>query len=309
MPRPSSFRLSLRTATAAVLLSICPIFASPSFTANNQSGIHFVSSPAPQEALTSAKAAFAQQQEQARATLLSRYGEALKTFTNAGRLQDAAKLSEEMKAFEASGVLQGNSAVQKDLADYGRAVKAARSALAAAYEGAIKALTQAGALTEANELLKERGELALTARVISIALQERRTHFLQHANHLLFARPASNPAERMNAGFELVPGLSEPGAVSFRCSNLPGHYLAHGNFRLRATRPDGSDGARQNATFRQVKGLGSPSGVSFESINHPGRFLRVRSASGEVWIDKNDGTAAFRTEATFLITEPQFPLW
>lgn len=47
-----------------------------------------------------------------------------------------------------------------------------------------------------------------------------------------------------------------------------------------------------------VTGLANAGGVSFESVNYPGRFLRVR-ASGEVWLDQNDSTAAFNNEATF----------
>ncbi|MNL52713.1 Alpha-L-arabinofuranosidase B (ABFB) [compost metagenome] len=47
-----------------------------------------------------------------------------------------------------------------------------------------------------------------------------------------------------------------------------------------------------------VAGLADSSGVSFESANYPGRFLRVRT-NGEVWLDQNDSTAAFRNEATF----------
>ena len=44
--------------------------------------------------------------------------------------------------------------------------------------------------------------------------------------------------------------------------------------------------------------LTSASGVSFESANYAGYYLRVRS-NGEVWVDKNDNTAAFRDSATF----------
>jgi hypothetical protein len=47
-----------------------------------------------------------------------------------------------------------------------------------------------------------------------------------------------------------------------------------------------------------VAGLTDAAGVSFESVNFPGRYLRVRS-NGEVWLDQNDSTAAFKNEATF----------
>jgi Alpha-L-arabinofuranosidase B (ABFB) domain len=48
-------------------------------------------------------------------------------------------------------------------------------------------------------------------------------------------------------------------------------------------------------------------GASFESINYPGYYIHARN--DELFIDKYDGSARFRAEATFVIVEPQFKLW
>jgi hypothetical protein len=55
----------------------------------------------------------------------------------------------------------------------------------------------------------------------------------------------------------------------------------------------------EDSEFRVRIGMSNASAVSFESVNFAGYYLRVRS-NGEVWVDKYDGSAAFRDSATFV---------
>jgi hypothetical protein len=71
-------------------------------------------------------------------------------------------------------------------------------------------------------------------------------------------------------------------------------YVRHQNFRVRI---DENVSPLQDSEFRLVPGLASSTAVSFESVNFPGRFLRHRS--NEIWLDANDGSAAFRAAATW----------
>ncbi len=258
--------------------------------------------------LEKAKVAFNEQQDAARKRLLAAYAELLKSLSAANRMQESVKVGEDLKAFEEKGILLGTQGLQKPISEYGKAIKAARDGLSASYDAAIKQLTTAGQAARASELLKEYSDLAFKSRLMSLTMPGKRNLFLMHGGYVLWAKPMDSDGARLNATFELVPGLANGGAVSFRVVNVPDHFLAHGDFRLKAVRFDPGDGFRKNATFKQVKGLGSGTGVSFESYNFPGYFIRVRG-NGEAWVDKNDGSVAFRSEATFQITEPRYRLW
>lgn len=83
--------------------------------------------------------------------------------------------------------------------------------------------------------------------------------------------------------------------ICLQSYNYPDRYIRHVNYRARI---DANVSPVQDAQFKMITGLAGSSGTSFESINYPGRFLRVR-ANGEVWLDPNDSTAAFKDEATF----------
>ena len=89
----------------------------------------------------------------------------------------------------------------------------------------------------------------------------------------------------------------EPISVNVRLQsyNFPDRYVRHSNYRGQI---DANVSPVQDSQFKMVTGLTNSSGVSFESINFPGRFLRVRS-NGEVWLDSNDSTTAFKNDATF----------
>ncbi|WP_228745243.1 AbfB domain-containing protein [Paenibacillus sp. S150] len=89
----------------------------------------------------------------------------------------------------------------------------------------------------------------------------------------------------------------EPLSVNVRLQsyNYPDRYIRHSSYRAQI---NDNVAPAQDAQFKMVAGLTDSNGVSFESVNLPGRFLRVRS-NGEVWLDQNDGTTAFKNDATF----------
>lgn len=258
--------------------------------------------------LQNAKQEFNAQNEKARKDLLQHYTEVLKAHAENGKLDLSLKVREEMKLFEENGILLGSPELKDHYLEYGRSLKGARDTLAAAYEEAIKQLTKAEALDKAEELQKEYAVLALKAPLNSLAVYNRRTAFVQHADYLGWAKKVAGDGGRLNATFELAPGLADPAAVSFRSVNVPNHYLVHANFRLRLVRLNDTSEFRKNATFKRVKGLAAATATSFESVNHPGHFIRART-DGELYLDRYDKSAQFRLDATFVILDPQYKLW
>jgi hypothetical protein len=108
----------------------------------------------------------------------------------------------------------------------------------------------------------------------------------------------------MNATWEVVPGLSNPKFTSFRVVN-PEHrecFLTHGAFRVVIGKPDRQKG-KANCTFRCVPGLAQPDMWSLEAVNWHGYFIRVR-ADQRLYLDRNDGSQAFKEEATFDVVSP-----
>jgi hypothetical protein len=78
--------------------------------------------------------------------------------------------------------------------------------------------------------------------------------------------------------------------------NFATYFMRHSNFRGRI---DPNVNPIQDSQFVERAGLNGVSGtVSLESVNRPGYFLRHRS-NGEVWLDQNDNTTAFRNSATW----------
>jgi hypothetical protein len=78
--------------------------------------------------------------------------------------------------------------------------------------------------------------------------------------------------------------------------NFPTRYIRHYAFHAKI---DENVAPIEDSEFRVRIGMSNASAVSFESVNFAGYYLRVRS-NGEVWVDKYDGSAAFRDSATFV---------
>jgi hypothetical protein len=97
-----------------------------------------------------------------------------------------------------------------------------------------------------------------------------------------------------NQQWTLTP-FSTTAITRLQSHNFPTRHLRHSGYRGRIDENVFPVGDSQ---FRVRIGMTNASGVSFESVNFAGYFLRVRT-NGEVWVDKNENTAAFRDSATF----------
>jgi beta-glucanase (GH16 family) len=80
-------------------------------------------------------------------------------------------------------------------------------------------------------------------------------------------------------------------ASEFVSGNVIRHQNSHGRID-----PASAVAPAADANWKMVAGLAG-GGVSFQSRNFPELYLRHRN--GEVWLDKNDGSAQFRGDATF----------
>jgi hypothetical protein len=103
--------------------------------------------------------------------------------------------------------------------------------------------------------------------------------FVRHANFLGELTPVSNPLDRQDASFSVLPGLADPKLVSFGSVNFPAMALRHLDFRVRLDRHSGAADTpvqRADSTFVLTPGLADPTAVSFRSVNFPDRFLRHR---------------------------------
>jgi hypothetical protein len=258
-------------------------------------------------ALNRARASYAVDVERARDALARHYEESLKALDAGGNRQAALKLREDTNLLRLDGILLGRDDLRNSTLEYGRSLKSARDALAGAYSAAIKGYTNAREPSKARATLAELTMLAPDARLVSLESYAHPGQFISHGDYLGWIKAPSSDGKRLNATFELVPGLASESCVSFRSVNIPRHYLVHADFRIRLQKLEDSDGYRRNGTFRQVGGLAFAAAASFESINYPGYYVHARG--DKLFIDKYDGSARFRTEATFYVLGPQYKLW
>jgi non-reducing end alpha-L-arabinofuranosidase len=83
-----------------------------------------------------------------------------------------------------------------------------------------------------------------------------------------------------------------------KSSNYPGHFVRHAA-NVAQLDPYPMDPVADQQ-WRIVPGLADTAGVSFESVNYPGRYLRHYAYN--LRLDANDGSTAFKADATFYPT-------
>ncbi|WP_238297332.1 AbfB domain-containing protein, partial [Methylobacterium soli] len=115
-----------------------------------------------------------------------------------------------------------------------------------------------------------------------------------------------NDGDRQRATFRQVAGLAGQG-ISFEALASPGQYLRHAYFQMWQTPPDGGQTFTQDASLLPVSPLGGSCGcsgqcVSYESVNYRGYYLR--HAGNALGIQKPDGSASFRQDASFCAAAP-----
>ncbi len=115
-------------------------------------------------------------------------------------------------------------------------------------------------------------------------------------------------AEREEATFEMLPGLSDSGCLSFRSPSKIGSFFRHTGSRIRLNAADATPLFFQDATFCPEPGLADPEGITFRSYNYDFRVIHLRNLT-ELWIDDVPASdaleyAAFASEATFYRATP-----
>ncbi|MFB9358406.1 family 43 glycosylhydrolase [Actinoplanes nipponensis] len=89
-----------------------------------------------------------------------------------------------------------------------------------------------------------------------------------------------------------VPDGATP--VRLRSVNFPDRFVRHWEYRARI---EAQVKPLADSQFRLVPGLAGNGSVSLESTNFPGYYLRHSAFEG--WVRRDDGTAAFRADASF----------
>jgi GH43 family beta-xylosidase len=92
-----------------------------------------------------------------------------------------------------------------------------------------------------------------------------------------------------------VPVADGPTPYRLASHNFPDRFIRHGTDSRARIEPGTDDLARSQ--FRIVPGLAGSGTVSLESTSHPGYFLRHKNY--EVVLERNDGSALFRADASF----------
>jgi GH43 family beta-xylosidase len=94
-----------------------------------------------------------------------------------------------------------------------------------------------------------------------------------------------------NFGIPVADGVTPQRFSSY---NFPDRYIRHWDYRARI---EANVTKLADSQFRLVPGLAGSGTVSLESANFPGYYLRHKNF--EVWLEKNDGSAQFASDATF----------
>ena len=97
---------------------------------------------------------------------------------------------------------------------------------------------------------------------------------------------------------KLVTRWGAPAWTRLKSYNFPGRYVRHANYVGRID--DYPFDPYTDQQWKLVAGLADSAGVSFQSVSDPTRYLRHWDYA--IRLDVNDGTAAFRGDATFYRT-------
>lgn len=260
------------------------------------------------DALNAAKEKHQLALESAKEKVILAYREKILEMNQSGDTEEAGNYLIQLTFFEEKRGMVGRKEMEDAFKEYGQAFKMAGDELKAAYTTAMSARLKNGESGAFEQLQDELYKQALPTNLVSFA-QSGRRFYIGSGGYLATSRARRGVGSKMNCIYEIVSGLASPDFVSIRSPCVGDHYLAHGGLRLRLQEFHDNEEFRNNATFIKKKGLiGRKRGVSFESINFRNHFIH-RRANGELWVDKNDGSAAFKTQATFYETAPLFRLW
>ncbi|WP_405731032.1 family 43 glycosylhydrolase [Streptomyces sp. NBC_01537] len=94
-----------------------------------------------------------------------------------------------------------------------------------------------------------------------------------------------------NFGIPVADGVTPQRFSSY---NYPDRFIRHWEFRAKI---EANVTNLADSQFRVVTGLAGTGTVSLESANYPGYYLRHKNF--EVWVEKNDSTSTFASDASF----------
>ncbi|ONI93118.1 alpha-arabinofuranosidase [Saccharothrix sp. ALI-22-I] len=94
-----------------------------------------------------------------------------------------------------------------------------------------------------------------------------------------------------NFGIPVADGVTP---VRLKSYNFPDRFVRHWEYRARV---EANVNPLADSQFRIVTGLNGSGTVSLESTNFPGYYLRHRNY--EFWVQRDDGTALFKNDASF----------
>jgi Alpha-L-arabinofuranosidase B (ABFB) domain len=252
--------------------------------------------------LDTAKKQIEEDAQQSRQAVTDRFATVIRELATTGKIDPSIEMQKYQKAFAADGRMTTCAEMTDAYADHVRKIREGRSKLQAAYDEAIKQYGVAVKIDQAAELKAEKEKVSPTVQFVSLQHGSRKNSCLIHHRDSVVVDNVAN-LTRLDATYELVPGLSDKTCVSFRSVNYPNQYLAHGDFRLSLTPYKDTDEFRKNASFKQIEVTRTT--VMLQSINFPDRFVRVREDKS-VWIDPREATRAFLNQSSFTIAEPQF---
>ncbi|GGR69091.1 hypothetical protein GCM10010269_04800 [Streptomyces humidus] len=92
-------------------------------------------------------------------------------------------------------------------------------------------------------------------------------------------------------GIPVADGVTPKRLSSY---NYPDRFIRHWDYRARI---EANVSPLADSQFRVVPGLAGTGTVSLEATGFPGYYLRHKNS--EVWLEKNDGTSGFASDATF----------
>lgn len=229
-----------------------------------------------------------------------------------GRSDDVTRLTTHLKVFRANGILM-TPELYSNYITFGSQTHAARNRLLVAFREAAKQCIEELRFEKAEGIQATIKSNGLDSRLVSLRLAKRPIDNVMHGGYLGWVRPTPTKNNRMNATFEIVQGLSDPKAVSFRSVNVPNFYLSHGGNRVRLIEYRDRDAYRKNSTFFLHQGLGRRNAVLIVPVNFPTHAIFAKDSGlrqgRELWIEPIRRVAEFSNWAEFEIVEPQFPFW
>lgn len=240
--------------------------------------------------------------QQSRQAIRDRFAAVIKELATKGKVDASIEIQSYQKAFAADERMITCPEMVDAYADHVHTLRQGREKLQAAYDAAIKEYGAAVKIDQAAELKSEKERATPSVQLVSLQLGSRKNFCLIHHRDSVVIDNVSK-LTRLDATYELVPGLSDKAGVSFRSINYPNQYLAHGDFRLSLAPYRDADDFRKNATFKRIEI--TRTATAFQSANYPERYIRVRDDKS-VWIDPQDGSRAFLNQTSFTLAEPQF---